>query len=343
MPSTPNQPGRRTRRPEPGRPEHRHESSRHEPRPVPGRPVGRGRPPRGVARLAASVAALALAALPVALPTGAQAAEPASTGAQAADPATGAHAADPAAGPVSAGLDLSGSGGCSAAVVSADSANTPIGVTDTDVAASPDAALPVRRGGMIAYEVHTTELMRDNVWTLHVAGTQVDSGTRANHNNVQQVSGTVSVDSYLPANVTGTMKVEVDLTAGDGTSCTAVTWVTTGDNGLTSLNGLFGLALAAAGIAGLALSLPTVRGGQPRTHGVRGALAGALLGFGAATVLVSTSVVALGSPWTALGVHAAGVALGALLGGVLGKLLPPRGGSAPTLPATPAPPPAASA
>jgi hypothetical protein len=236
-------------------------------------------------------------------------------------PATFAAAADPA----DAGVDFSGTGGCSGAAVSKDAAGEILGVLKGDLAASPDDALPVVRGGTVEYQGRSQQLMTDNEWSVAIGGVPVKSDTGANAGEKRQTSGTAQVDDYLPVDLTGTMKVNVAIDAGDGTDCTVVSWISVDGNGLTSLNGLVGLGLLALGLIGLALSLPAMSAdGLPKTHGIRGTVFGLLAGFGVAMLLVSTSVIVVGSPWLVLGVTAAG----AVLGGLLVKILPTRGDSA---------------
>jgi hypothetical protein len=236
-------------------------------------------------------------------------------------PATFASAADPA----DAGVDLAGSGGCIGAAVSKDADGEILGVLDREVAASPDAALPVARGGTVEYVGRSQELMTDNEWSVAVGGVPVKSDTGENADEKRQTSGTAEVDDYLPVDLTGTLKVEVVVDAADGTDCTVVTWVTVDGNGFTSVNGLVGIGLLALGLIGLALSLPALGAdGLPKTHGLRGTVFGLLAGLGLAMLLVSTSVIAVGSPWLVLGITGAG----AVLGGLLGKLMPVRGATA---------------
>ncbi len=234
-------------------------------------------------------------------------------------PATLASAADP----VDAGVDIAGTGGCTGAAVSKDADGETLGTLNLDVAASPDAALPVARGGTVGYVGRSQKVMTDNEWSVTVGGVPVKSDTGKNADEKRQTSGTAEVDDYLPVNLTGTLKVDVVVTAGDGTDCTVVTWVKVDGNGFTSLNGLVGMGLLALGLIGLALSLPATQAvGGVKTHGLRGSIFGLLAGLGVAMLLVSTSVLAVGTPWVVLGITVAG----AVLGGLAGKFIPAHGG-----------------
>ena len=236
-------------------------------------------------------------------------------------PTTFAAAADP----VDAGVDFAGTGGCTGAAVSRNADGEILGVLRGDLTASPDDALPVARGGTVEYQGRSKQLMTDNEWSVAIGGVPVKNDTGANADEKRQTAGTAQVDDYLPVDLTGTMKVNVAIDAGDGSDCTVVTWITVDGNGFTSLNGLVGLGLLALGLVGLALSLPALGAdGLPKTHGIRGTVFGLLTGFGVSMLLVSTSVIAVGSPWLVLGITAAG----AVLGGLLVKILPKRGNAA---------------
>jgi hypothetical protein len=224
-----------------------------------------------------------------------------------------------------AGVDLTGTGGCSVTAVSKDADDTEIGRLSQGTSASSDAPLLVAKDGTVGYDARSEELLTDNEWTVTVAGIPVKSGTWPNDRDKQLRVGTVQIDDYLPVAVTGTMKVEADVVAADGTDCALVTWVRLDGNGLLSANGLLGIGLLAIGLIGGSLSLPIVGdSGALRTHGVRGTIFGLVAGFGLATLLVSTSVIVVGSPWLVLAIT---LVLG-VVGGLVGKFVPARDGRA---------------
>lgn len=162
-----------------------------------------------------------------------------------------------AAAPEPAGVSVSGSAGCAGKALTRDAGGAELGLLDTaaGIAAAKDKALLVDPGGTITYAGSSTAVVTDLTWTVSVAGVQVASGSSANDKKATKAAGTVDAADYLPVSITGTVLADATVT-GTGGSCTGEAWVTLDGNPWTSVNGLAGLALTAAGVVGLAFVRP---------------------------------------------------------------------------------------
>lgn len=199
-------------------------------------------------------------------------------------------------------------GACSATAASFDATGKPLSQlsTNSGVAASSSAPLVVAYDGVVKYAARTPAIP-SNTLTVSVAGVRVRSGRSGHVTAGKPAVGTVTVADHLPGSVTGLMKVDVTVAGAQGTVCTASTWVKLAGNGWTSVNGLLGVGLLVLALVGLVFS---------RGHRVRGALAGALAGLGVGMLLVSLSVIPLGTMWLPLVIVVAGAGVGLLFGKV---------------------------
>ncbi len=220
------------------------------------------------------------------------------------------------------GADASG---CEGSATSTDSTGATIQtVTAPGPSATQDDPFMVAYDGTVTWEGATEQVIQDGSWTVTATPFSF-SGEIRNDSGKVKGSGDISPDTYLPFAIPGLVLVTVDLTGADGATCSVSGWIQFTGNPLASPAGWVAAGLSVLGALGMLLLLrmvlarPDVPVKQNRFgRVVMGLLAGLVLGFGAATLLVMYGVMALGTMTPVL-VVAGTMALGFVLG-----LLPRR-------------------
>jgi hypothetical protein len=110
--------------------------------------------------------------------------------------------------------------------------------------------------GTVAYSGRSNSVIRNHTWSVKVDGLTVKSGGSANASGRTLNQGTVKVKDYLPFKITGLFYVSGGVT-GSGGSCGGSVWVKVTGSPVGTVPWFAGIALAAAGVGGLALSRPT--------------------------------------------------------------------------------------
>jgi len=211
-----------------------------------------------------------------------------------------------------AGVTLTGSGGCQGSGTSFNGSGGLLAVVSAPGGggASSSRALQVDRNGTVRWHGSTSSVITHHSWWVHVDGFPAKSGGSANNSHSTHASGEEHVSNYLPSwlGLTGTFYVNGKI-SGTGGQCTGAMYVKINGDPATGALLWIGIALVLLGGFLTFLALPTAN-----RHPVTGLFGGVLLGLGVIILIVLFGLAAFTSWWPFAVILGGIIVLGALLG-----------------------------
>ena len=228
-----------------------------------------------------------------------------------------------------AGGDLTG---CSGQARSQDADGEPLGSVSApgSLGASQDAPLLVDWDGAVTYSGSSDGVITDHSWRVTAYGIPTRSGGSENADKETKTKGTETMSEFLPFRITGLYYVAGEI-SGDGGECEGALWLKIQGSPIGTVPWVIGVILAAASVAlfmgpvrpslvpasaeaeSASMDTAVAPVARKKRHPVTGLLAGAMLGVGAATVMITHAVAPFGKA-TVLGVVAVAAAAGVATG-----------------------------
>lgn len=228
-----------------------------------------------------------------------------------------------------AGGDLTG---CSGQARSQDADGEALGSVTAPgpVGASQDKPLLVDWDGAVTYSGSSDNVITDHSWRVTAYGIPTRTGGSENADEETKTKGTETMSEFLPFRITGLYYVAGEI-SGDGGECDGALWLKIQGSPIGTVPWIIGVILAGAGIAlfmgpvrpslvpasaeaeSASMDAAVAPVARKKRHPVTGLLVGAMLGVGAATILVTHAIAPFGKA-TVFGVIAIAAAAGVATG-----------------------------